>query len=118
MLATTLSTFGPWFFMAWGVMLALKPNVFVRGFWKRTDIAQQLLSPKAYLFYTRGVGVFFIVAGLIWLFVQSAAERRHHPNGVGVVTLASNQSMKPTAPLRGKLSVFATTPCRGLSLSR
>jgi len=29
-----------------------------------------------------------------------------------------NQSMKPTAPLRSNLSVFATTPCRGLSLSR
>ena len=29
-----------------------------------------------------------------------------------------NQSMKPTAPLRYDLSVFATTPCRGLSLSR
>jgi len=30
----------------------------------------------------------------------------------------SNQSMKPTAPLRDNFSVFATTPCRGLSLSR
>jgi hypothetical protein len=30
----------------------------------------------------------------------------------------SNQSMKPTAPHRNALSVFATTPCRGLSLSR
>src|ERR1700730_9165032 len=30
----------------------------------------------------------------------------------------SNQSMKPTAPLQNKFSVFATTPCRGLSLSR
>ncbi len=30
----------------------------------------------------------------------------------------SNQSMKPTAPLRNNHSVFATTPCRGLSLSR
>ena len=29
-----------------------------------------------------------------------------------------NQSMKPTAPLRNNFSVFATTPCRGLSLSR
>jgi hypothetical protein len=29
-----------------------------------------------------------------------------------------NQSMKPTAPWRNKFSVFATTPCRGLSLSR
>ena len=30
----------------------------------------------------------------------------------------SNQSMKPTAPLVNKFSVFAMTPCRGLSLSR
>ena len=30
----------------------------------------------------------------------------------------SNQSMKPTPPLRGKFSVLATAPCRGLSLSR
>jgi hypothetical protein len=29
-----------------------------------------------------------------------------------------NQSMKPTAPLRGNFSVFATDPARGLSLSR
>jgi hypothetical protein len=31
---------------------------------------------------------------------------------------SSNQSMKPTAPLQRNFSVFATTPCRGLSLSR
>jgi uncharacterized YccA/Bax inhibitor family protein len=31
---------------------------------------------------------------------------------------SSNQTMKPTAPLRCNFSVFATTPCRGLSLSR
>src|ERR1700704_5244041 len=30
----------------------------------------------------------------------------------------SNQSMKPTAPWRCNFSVFATTPCRGLSLMR
>ncbi len=30
----------------------------------------------------------------------------------------SNQTMKPTAPLRCNFSVFATTPCRGLSFSR
>ena len=29
-----------------------------------------------------------------------------------------NQTMKPTAPPRNALSVFATTPCRGLSLYR
>jgi hypothetical protein len=30
----------------------------------------------------------------------------------------SNQPMKPTAPFRNKSSLFATTPCRGLSPSR
>ena len=30
----------------------------------------------------------------------------------------SNHSMKPTAPSRNNLVVFATTPCRGLSQSR
>jgi hypothetical protein len=29
-----------------------------------------------------------------------------------------NQSMKPTAPLRGNLNLFAIDPARGLSLSR
>jgi hypothetical protein len=29
-----------------------------------------------------------------------------------------NQTMKPTTPLRENFSVFATTPYRGLSLSR
>ena len=40
------------------------------------------------------------------------------PSFFGVVVPASNQSVKPTAPCRNKPSVFATTPCRGLSLSR
>jgi hypothetical protein len=30
----------------------------------------------------------------------------------------SNPSMNPTAPFRNDFSVLATTPCRGLSLSR
>jgi hypothetical protein len=40
------------------------------------------------------------------------------PSFFSVVVPASNQSMKPTAPDRNAFSVFATTPCRGLSLSR
>jgi hypothetical protein len=34
------------------------------------------------------------------------------------IAQAPNQSMKPTAPWRDNFSMFATTPCRGLSLSR
>ena len=33
-------------------------------------------------------------------------------------TARPNQSMEPMAPLRSKFSVFATAPCRGLSLPR
>ncbi len=39
----------------------------------------------------------------------------HYPCGVWS---GSNQSMKPTSPLRYNFTAFATTPCRGLSLSR
>jgi len=35
-----------------------------------------------------------------------------------ILAQTSNQSMKPTAPLRCNFRVFATTPCRGLSLYR
>jgi hypothetical protein len=37
---------------------------------------------------------------------------------IGMANKESNQSMKPTAPPRNTLTVIATTPCRGLSLSR
>ena len=100
---TIIPTFGPWFFMAWGVLLSLKPNIFVRGIWKHTDIAQRLLSPKAYLIYTRCVGIFFIAAGFIWLVLTSAGPRHHHSERpalsatVAVATSASNQSLEPTA---------------------
>jgi hypothetical protein len=70
-----LGTLGPWFLMSWGVLLTLKPNVFVRGIWKRTSIAQRFLSPNAYLIYTRSVGTFFIAAGFIWLLLLSVEPR-------------------------------------------
>ena len=40
------------------------------------------------------------------------------PNSTMHRRLRSNQMMKPTAPRRSKFSVLATTPCRGLSISR
>ena len=43
---------------------------------------------------------------------------RHHAPVRLRRTELSNQSMKPTASPRNAFSVFATTPCRGLSLSR
>jgi len=48
-------------------------------------------------------------------------DYRYENRSVGVVDhndCEPNQSMKPAAPLHCNFSVFATTPCRGLSLSR
>jgi len=48
-------------------------------------------------------------------------DYRYENRSVGVVDhndCEPNQSMKPTAPFRIKSSLHATTPCRGLSLSR
>lgn len=46
-----------------GVVYVLKPDLFRRGIWKKTSIAQRLLSPEGYLRYMRGFGVVLIVAG-------------------------------------------------------
>jgi len=110
----------PWIVIIWGFILVLKPNLFVRGIWKRTDIAQQLLSPKGYLIYTRSVGMFFMVAGFLW-FVWFALSSTHHSNSPRQTApnhIASNQPMKLTAPDRITTGELATDPARGLSLSR
>jgi hypothetical protein len=60
---------GAFILIVWGGILVLKPNLFVRGIWKRTDIAQRLLSPKAYLVYGRTLGLLFMLAGFVWLAV-------------------------------------------------
>ena len=62
---------GAFILIVWGGILVLKPNLFVRGIWKRTNIAQRLLSPKGYLVYTRTLGLLFILAGFVWLAVTS-----------------------------------------------
>jgi len=43
--------------------------------------------------------------------------RRAHAPSV-IANMRPNQTMKPTTTLWYNLSVFATTPCRGLSISR
>jgi hypothetical protein len=49
---------------------------------------------------------------------EAVEINQDHPRVAPKVTVESNQSMKPTASLRGNPGVFATTPWLGLSLSR
>ena len=74
----TVSIILPWLLIIWGGILVIKPNLFVRGHWERTDIAQRLLSPKAYLIYTRTLGLVFIIAGFVWLAVISTPVGNPH----------------------------------------
>jgi hypothetical protein len=54
-----------------GVLYLVKPDIFRRGIWRKTDIAQRNLSPEGYLKYMRGVGVVHVIAGLILLLWSS-----------------------------------------------
>ena len=45
-------------------------------------------------------------------------HRKWHDPDAKAKQMRPNQPMNPTAPWRDNFSVLATTPCRGLSLSR
>ena len=65
------ATFAGVFLIAYGILLVRKPNLFRRGIWMKTGIAQRNLSPEAYIKYARGVGVFNIALGIaffVWGF--------------------------------------------------
>jgi hypothetical protein len=77
------------------------------------DISARYQSETVLQRRVRGVVIvtsLVLLWALIILFSVLHAVRVHRA--------ASNQSMKPTAPFGNKCSVFATTPCLGLSLSR
>ena len=61
------ATFAGLFLIAYGILLLRKPNLFRRGIWMKTGIAQRNLSPEGYIKYMRGVGVFNIVLGIALL---------------------------------------------------
>jgi len=53
-----------------GVIYLAKPDIFRRGIWTRTSIAQRMLSPAGYIKYMRGFGAALIAIGLILQFVK------------------------------------------------
>ena len=61
------ATFAGWFLLIVGVIYILKPDIFRRGIWKHTSIAQRSLSPEGYLKYMRWVGVITTGLGIMFL---------------------------------------------------
>jgi hypothetical protein len=41
----------------------VKPDIYGRWIWKKTDIAQRVLSPKRYILFMRILGGVFVVVG-------------------------------------------------------
>ena len=57
-----------------GIVYLVKPNIFQRWFWKRTDIFQQIFTPEKYLVFMRVLGGLSIATGIILLILG-----RHEP---------------------------------------
>jgi hypothetical protein len=57
-----------WLLVVFGVTYIVKPDLFRRGVWRKTSVAQRTLSPGGYLRYMRGVGVFCVLVGLYLVF--------------------------------------------------
>ena len=55
------------FLIVLGVIYIIKPGIFKRWFWKKTDIAQQVFSEKNYRIYMRVIGAIAIFAGVYFI---------------------------------------------------
>ncbi len=52
-----------------GILFILKPDIFKRGIWTMTSIAQRTMTPENYLKYMKKVGVFYIILGILLILV-------------------------------------------------
>jgi uncharacterized protein YjeT (DUF2065 family) len=55
--------------IVFGIIYIIKPTIYRRWFWKKTDVMQQKLSPENYNKYMRLLGVGFIAIGIVLLII-------------------------------------------------
>jgi hypothetical protein len=67
--------------VAWGIFLIVigliylwKPTLFRRWFWMKTSIAIRTLSEEGYIRYMRGLGILFIIAGIVLIATDGMAH--------------------------------------------
>jgi hypothetical protein len=63
---------GPLGLILVGMLYLAKPDIFRRGFWKRTSASQQMMTPDDNVIYMRLLGFICLIAGIFLLF------RFHH----------------------------------------
>jgi len=51
--------------IAFGLLYLRRPTIYRRGVWLKTSLAIRLLSENGYRRYIKGLGIIFIVAGLV-----------------------------------------------------
>ncbi len=56
--------------LCFGALYIIKPDIYRRGVWKQTDIAQRKLTPAQYTRYMRLLGVAFIITGIVLLILS------------------------------------------------
>jgi hypothetical protein len=98
----------------WGVMHRTVVTYYVEALFLAPYGAVMTLLDHFRIFFGESVIFMLLVSGISWACIAGLLGLYLD----GVACEPSNQSMKPTAPWRYNFSVFATTPCRGLSLSR
>jgi hypothetical protein len=54
-----------------GAFYVWKPTIFRRGLWMKTSVAIRTLSETNYTRYMRGLGLVFIVAGIILIVLEA-----------------------------------------------
>jgi len=58
-----------------GILFIIKPNIFRRWFWKRTDVAQRLLKPEHYTIFMRACGALYIVLGILAIIFSGSVHK-------------------------------------------
>lgn len=53
--------------LVFGIVYIVKPDLYRRWIWKKTDVLQQMLSPERYIKFMRILGIILSVAGIILL---------------------------------------------------
>ena len=51
-------------FIVFGIIYIVYPNIFNRWVWKRTSIAQNIMSPATYKIYMRVLGTILVALGV------------------------------------------------------
>jgi uncharacterized protein YjeT (DUF2065 family) len=54
-------------FAIFGLLYLVKPDIYRRWFWKKTDVFQQIFSPANYILFMRISGAVILVVGIILL---------------------------------------------------